>query len=71
MNGSACATYSVLHGRDGQPESALLVCDLPDGARCYARLGDTDALDELETIEPINRSVTLTPLDAVNVARFV
>ena len=23
------ATYSVLHGRDGEPERALLVCDLP------------------------------------------
>ena len=25
------ATYSVLHGRDGEPERALLVCDLPGG----------------------------------------
>ena len=32
------ATYSVLHGRDGEPERALLVCDLPDGGRCYALL---------------------------------
>ena len=30
------ATYSVLHGRDGGPERALLVCDLPGGGRCYA-----------------------------------
>ena len=32
------ATYSVLHGRDGGPERALLVCDLPGGGRCYALL---------------------------------
>jgi len=65
------ATYSVLHGRDGQPESALLVCDLANGSRCYARLDDRDALGALEKIEPINRSVMVTPRDAMNVARFV
>ena len=32
------AAYSVLHGRDGSPERALLVCDLPPGGRCYALL---------------------------------
>ncbi|HXZ61100.1 MAG TPA: hypothetical protein VEG62_00060 [Acidimicrobiales bacterium] len=26
------AAYSVLHGRDGQPERVLLVCDVPPGA---------------------------------------
>ena len=30
--------YSVVHGRDGSPESALLVCDVGGGARTYARL---------------------------------
>ena len=30
--------YSVLHGRDGGPERAVLVCDLPGGGRCYALL---------------------------------
>ena len=32
------ATYSVLHGRDGEPERALLICDVPGGGRCYALL---------------------------------
>ncbi len=32
------ATYSVLHGRDGEPERALLICDLPGAGRCYAFL---------------------------------
>jgi len=26
------ATYTVLHGRDGGPERAVLICDLPGGA---------------------------------------
>jgi acetyl-CoA C-acetyltransferase len=63
------ATYSVLHGRDGGPESALLVCDLPGGAgaggsRCYAKL-DGD-LHVAESGEIIGRTVTLTPSDGVN-----
>ena len=37
------ATYSVLHGRDGAPERALLICDLPGGGRCYAFLDGGDA----------------------------
>jgi acetyl-CoA C-acetyltransferase len=65
------ATYSVLHGRDGAPERALLVCDLPGGARCYANLdGGAGALEEAEQDELIGRPVTLTPQDAVNLARL-
>jgi acetyl-CoA C-acetyltransferase len=62
------ATYSVLHGRDGGPESAMLVCDLPGGGRCYAKL-DGDLL-EAETDELIGRTVSLTPTDGVNLARL-
>jgi acetyl-CoA C-acetyltransferase len=61
------ATYSVLHGRDGAPERALLVCDLPEGGRCYAFLdGGPDALAAAEEEELIGRPVTLTPKDQVN-----
>ena len=63
------ATYSVLHGRGGEPERALLVCDLPGGARCYALLdGGADALAGAETDELIGRSVTLRQQDDVNLA---
>ena len=63
------ATYSVLHGRDGAPERALLVCDLPGGGRCYALLdGGVEALAGAETDELIGRTVTLRPQDAVNLA---
>jgi acetyl-CoA C-acetyltransferase len=65
------ATYSVLHGRDGAPESALLVCDLPGGGRCYARLdGGPAALEVAESTELVGRRVTLTPRDGVNLARL-
>jgi acetyl-CoA C-acetyltransferase len=63
------ATYSVLHGRDGGPERALLVCDLPEGGRCYALLeGGAEALVEAETYELVGRQVTLTPKDQLNLA---
>jgi acetyl-CoA C-acetyltransferase len=66
------ATYSVLHGRGGGPESALLICDLPGDGRCYATLdGGADAMAEAEAVELIGRTVTLTPQhDGVNLARL-
>jgi acetyl-CoA C-acetyltransferase len=59
------ATYSVVHGRDGRPEWAALVCDVPaDGgaaaARCYARLADPEALLLAESEELIGHPVHLT-----------
>ena len=64
-------TYSVLHGRDGEPERALLICDLPEGGRCYALLdGGPDARREAEVTELIGRRVTLTPKDQVNWAEL-
>lgn len=64
------ATYSVLHGRDGAPTSALLVCDLPGDRRCYARLeGGPAAFDDVELAELIGRTVTLSPKGGVNLAR--
>ena len=64
------ATYSVLHGRDGAPERALLVCDLPEGGRCYALLdGGAAALAQAEAEELVGRRVTLTPEDRLNLAR--
>ena len=39
------ATFSTTFGREG-PEWTALICDLPDGSRCYARL-DAPAEDDL------------------------
>jgi acetyl-CoA C-acetyltransferase len=65
------ATYSVLHGRDGEPTSSLLVCDLPGGGRCYAKLdADRSTFEDVETSELIGRTVTLTPKDGVNLAHI-
>ena len=61
------ATYSVLHGRDGGPERAVVICDLPGGNRCYGLLdGDGAVLAGTEADELIGRSVTLTPADGIN-----
>lgn len=54
------ATYTVLHQRDGAPASGALVCDVADGARCYALLEDPEALAGAEADELIGRPVTLT-----------
>ena len=53
--------YSVVHGRDGSPESALLVCDVGGGARTYARLMDADACRAAEKRELVGRTVGLAP----------
>jgi acetyl-CoA C-acetyltransferase len=64
------ATYSVLHGRDGEPSSALLVCDLAGGGRCYAMLdGGRAAFDDVESVELIGHRVVLTPRDGINLAQ--
>lgn len=53
------ATYSVVHGRAGA-ESALAVCDLPDGARCYARSTDPALLAALQEEEWVGRPLRLS-----------
>jgi acetyl-CoA C-acetyltransferase len=53
--------YSVEHGRDGEPTSALLVCDVADGVRTYARLIDADACRGAEVDELIGRTARLRP----------
>jgi len=61
------AAYSVLHGRDGGPDRALLVCDVGEGVRSYAVLdGGVPALLEAEADELVGRRVTLTPADGIN-----
>ncbi|HEY6318367.1 MAG TPA: acetyl-CoA acetyltransferase [Acidimicrobiia bacterium] len=54
------AAYSVIHGRDGSPETGVLVCDVPAG-RVYATLGDADALQSAEQVELVGRTVRLSP----------
>jgi acetyl-CoA C-acetyltransferase len=56
---AAIATYSVVHGRDGSAEWGLLVCDLPEGDRCYAKVTDADLLAALERDEWVGEQVEL------------
>jgi acetyl-CoA C-acetyltransferase len=55
------AAYSVVHGRDGAAEWALLVCDLPDGARTYAQVRGADACAPAEAGEVVGTRVRLRP----------
>lgn len=41
------------------PDWALLVCDLPEGDRCYARSDDPGLLAALEAEEWVGRPVEL------------
>jgi acetyl-CoA C-acetyltransferase len=52
--------YSVVHGRDGAPDSAVLVCDTGP-ARAYARLLDPDRLRAAEVDELVGARVHLSP----------
>jgi len=56
------AAYSVVHGRDGDPEWGVLVCDVP-GGRAYGRLTDDHALSEAEATELVGTRVRLTPAE--------
>jgi acetyl-CoA C-acetyltransferase len=58
------AAYSVVHGRDGEPEWGLVVCDLPDGDRAYGKVLDGELLASAETEELVGRKLTLTPTEA-------
>ena len=56
--------YTVLHGRDGAPGWGLVVCDVPDGSRCYGRVEPADMLNDLEREECVGRVVRLQTNDS-------
>ncbi|MFN8036680.1 MAG: acetyl-CoA synthetase [Acidimicrobiia bacterium] len=58
--------YSVVHGRDGSPEWGLLVLDLSDGSRTYAKALDPSLLDDAERTELVGRRVCLATDGRVN-----
>jgi acetyl-CoA C-acetyltransferase len=60
---AAVAAYCVAHGRDGEPEQAVLVCDVGAGARTYANITDADTLVSAERAELVGRAVRLTPIE--------
>ena len=60
---SGSAAYCVAHGRDGEPEQAVLVCDIGADARTYANITDASTLASAEREELVGRRVRLTPTD--------
>lgn len=61
------AAYTVIHGRDGGPEWGLAVCDLPGGARAYAKLLDPELIASAEAEELVGAAVSLDTDGTVNV----
>jgi acetyl-CoA C-acetyltransferase len=64
------ATYTVAHGRDGSPEWGLVIADLPDRTRTYAKVADADLLADAESRELVGETVTLTTDGQVNTATW-
>src|SRR5262249_41660238 len=54
-------TYTVMHDRDGAPETGLFALLTPDGGRCWGSTNDADTLVELESSECVGRPATLDP----------
>jgi acetyl-CoA C-acetyltransferase len=52
--------YTVMHGRDGQPEVALAACLTPDGSRCWATSGDAQLMALLVAEEGAGRTGRVT-----------
>ena len=67
VNGPATvAAYTVHHGPDGTATDALFVCDLADGARCYARADDRGLMAAVEQEEWVGRPIELRSVGPVN-----
>ena len=66
------AAYTWGADRSGAPSTALAICELPDGSRCYARSFDPKVLECLRVGEWVGRSVDLVPGEnGVNLLRVV
>jgi acetyl-CoA C-acetyltransferase len=57
------ATYTVAHARGGEAEWGLAICDVPDGARAYAKILEPDLLAQAEEQELVGTIATLVPGD--------
>ena len=53
--------YTVMHGRDGEPEVALAACLTPDGHRSWARSSDPALMNEMVTSEVSGLAAELGP----------
>lgn len=53
------AAYTVAHDREGAPSSALLVCDVAGGGRCYARATEPALLADARSRELVGQVVRI------------
>lgn len=54
-------TYTVMHGRDGEPERALAACLTPDGRRVWAGSSDEALMRSMVKEEHVGRAARVTP----------
>jgi acetyl-CoA C-acetyltransferase len=52
---------TVVHGRDGAAQTGIVVVDVDEHRRAYAKVDDPDDVGALEAVEPVGRTVELTP----------
>jgi len=65
VNGPATLVgYTVLHSKTDR--TALAVCELDDGSRCYARCNDPALVDAMDSDECVGRGVRLRSTNGVN-----
>jgi acetyl-CoA C-acetyltransferase len=57
------AAYSVVHERDGSATRAVLICDVPGGARTYATTSETAVCRSAEERELVGARVQLEPVE--------
>jgi acetyl-CoA C-acetyltransferase len=55
------ASYTVAHGRDGEPEWGLVIGDVGDGSRAYGKVEDMALMRDMETREFVGEAVELVP----------
>ena len=54
-------TYTVMHGRDGEPEQGLAALRMPDGRRAWGVTNDAPTMAAMTVDEMIGRKATVTP----------
>ncbi len=54
-------SYTVIYGRDGEPERAILACDVPDGRRTWAYSSERSICETITANDPIGCSVEIAP----------
>lgn len=53
------AGYTVLYDRDGQPERAVVIADLPDGSRALTHSDDRALARAMTEVDPVGRAIVM------------